>query len=321
MTPTHHDPAPARSVARRSVRSVTSPLTGPRARRVSAAVIGFATMVATVTVAAAVDDDDDLRWAVTGAVGDARPVARSPQPAQPPVAELPVGDLPGWRQVFVDDFLTDVPLGSFPAAVSANWEAYPEPWRDTSRNGSYAPERVVSVDDGVLRKHIRTEGGQHLVAALLPQVTDSMHAGLCYGRFAIRYRTDSLEGYKMAWLLWPDSEQWSRDGEIDFPERNLDSGFVAGVVHHRGGVHRPDKTIHRVPVPAGWQTAVIEWSPGLVVFLLDGVEVGRVTERVPDDAMHWVIQTETAVRPEPPAADVAGIVEIDWVAAWSYVPG
>jgi beta-glucanase (GH16 family) len=285
----------------------------PVPRRLAASLVGIAVMAGTVAVAAAAEP--------SGRAADRAAAADRSADLSSASDQLPLGDLPGWRQVFADDFLTDVPLGSFPAAVSSTWKAYPEPWLDTSRNGSYAPERVVSVDGGVLRKHIRTEGGQHLVAALLPRLNSTGRPGLRYGRFAIRYRTDSLAGYKMAWLLWPDSEEWPQDGEIDFPERSLDSGFVAGVVHHRGGERESDKTIHRVPAPQGWQTAVIEWSPGLVVFLLDGVEIGRVTERVPVSPMHWVIQTETAVRPEPPADDVAGLVEIDWVAAWAYAPG
>ena len=44
-----------------------------------------------------------------------------------------------------------------------------------------------------------------------------------------------------------------------------------------------------------WHTYTIEWSPDLVVFKLDGVEVGRTTERVPNTAMRWILQTETTL--------------------------
>jgi hypothetical protein len=66
---------------------------------------------------------------------------------------------------------------------------------------------------------------------------------------------------------------------------------------------------------------VIEWSPNLVVFRLDGVEVGRTAERVPTTAMHWVLQTETAMDiTAPPSPSVSGNVQLDWVAAWAYDP-
>ena len=43
---------------------------------------------------------------------------------------------------------------------------------------------------------------------------------------ALTTRSDKLTGYKMAWMLWPDSGSGKTYGEIDFPERNLDSPNV-----------------------------------------------------------------------------------------------
>src|SRR5437660_700572 len=48
----------------------------------------------------------------------------------PSTQEMPVGDIPGWHQIFTDDFTTDVPLGSFPDAVSDKWSDYPDGWPD-----------------------------------------------------------------------------------------------------------------------------------------------------------------------------------------------
>ena len=67
-------------------------------------------------------------------------------------------------------------------------------------------------------------------------------------------------------------------------------------------------------------TTVIEWSPGLVVFELDGNEVGSSTVRIPDTPMHWVLQTETRLSGGSPADSVSGHVQVDWVAIWSYDP-
>jgi hypothetical protein len=71
--------------------------------------------------------------------------------------------------------------------------------------------------------------------------------------------------------------------------------------------------------PNQWHTTVIEWSPNLVVFKLDGVEVGRSTTRIPNTPMHWVLQTETKLGGTRPANSVAGNVQIDWVSSWTYV--
>ena len=241
--------------------------------------------------------------------------------ADPSGEAMPVGDIEGWRQVFTDDFTTDVALGNFPAAVSEKWGAYASPIKDTFRHGTYSPGKVVSIDNGVLNKYIHAEDGVFLVAALLPKVPGTSRYGQMYGRYAVRFKADRIEGYKVAWLLWPDSRAWPRDGEIDFPERNLLSDRVAGFVHHQGAKDGSDQASANAPYDSNtWHTTVIEWSPNLVVFTLDGVVIGRVTERIPNTPMHWVLQTETTLTSTVPPVTAAGNIQIDWVAAWQYDP-
>src|SRR6476660_9747271 len=203
----------------------------------------------------------------------------APSEADPSGESMPIGDLDGWRQVFTDDFATNVPLGQFPDAVADKWSAYPSPVKDTIHHGTYSPGSVVSVADGVLNEYIHAEGRVFMVAALLPKVPGTGDQGQMYGRYAVRFKADPIEGYKMAWLLWPDSGRWPRDGEIDFPERSLASTNVSGFVHHQGARQGSDQTSASEPFDSSaWHTAVIEWSPDLVVFTLDGVEVRRITE-------------------------------------------
>lgn len=245
------------------------------------------------------------------------------------VSGAPRGDLPGWRQVFVDDFDVDVPLGKFPSAVSSTWGAYPYPAKDTSTHGRYWPEHVVSIADGVLTKHLHSENGTPLVAALTPKVPGTNKYGQLYGRYEVRFRVDRLQaGYKIAWMLWPDSGTTTTgaaggggNGEIDFPEKELNSDNVWGFVHHQNATSGSDQDWFKVTADVReWHTYTIEWSPGLVVFRLDGDEIGRTTERVPNTPMHWVLQTETSLKTATPAdADVN--LTIDWVAAWAYAPG
>jgi beta-glucanase (GH16 family) len=230
---------------------------------------------------------------------------------------MPYGDLPGWRQIFRDDFRKDVPLGSFPSADCAKWTDYAEGWKDTSKNGTYSPQRVVSVHDGVMDLHLRTVDGTHLAAAPSPKLQGpGVQEGQLYGRYAVRYRADPIPGYKIAWLLWPDSEKWT-DGEIDFPEGNL-GGETWAFMHHRNKPTKQDWYTSPALLQQ-WHTAVIEWEPESVRFLLDGVVVGESdnAKLIPKVPMHWVLQTETSLDGRKPAADAAGHVEIDWVAAYS----
>jgi beta-glucanase (GH16 family) len=244
-------------------------------------------------------------------------------------SSAPRGDLPGWRQLFVDDFDVDVPLGSFPSAVSARWGAYRYPAKDTSKRGTYWPERVVSVAGGVLTKRIHSENGTPLVAALTPKVPGSSKFGQMYGRYEVRFRVNRLTpGYKIAWMLWPDAgtnttgaaSGGGGNGEIDWPEMDLNEPNVWGFVHHMNATVGSDQDWFKAAVDIRqWHTYAMEWSPGLIVLRLDGVEIGRTTTRVPSTPMHWVLQTETSLDTAP-AADAQIDVMIDWVAAWGYAP-
>jgi hypothetical protein len=247
-----------------------------------------------------------------------RPIGRPiPAPAPTPGPSgvpMPIGDVPGWHQVFADDFTTNVPIGQFPRAVAARWGgSYPDGWTDTSGAGTYMPSQVVSVSGGVMDLYLHTAGAVHMVAAPVPSLPT-----MTYGRYVIRFRSDAIPGYKTAWLLWPDSGVWPRDGEIDFPEGSLD-GTIAGFVHYQGGTSGSDQYV--MPdtgvTYTGWHTAQIDWLPSGVTFSLDGNVVGQTTSRVPNTPMRWVIQTETDGG-APPASS-AGNLQIDWVSV--YAPG
>lgn len=232
---------------------------------------------------------------------------------------MPVGSPTGWRKVFSDNFATAVPLGSFPKAVSNKWDAYLDGWKDTSRNGTYSPSKVISVRNGLLNMYLHTENGVHMVSAPVPKIPGvGSQGGLLYGRYAVRYRTDAVAGYKVAWLLWPDSENWS-DGEIDFPEGNLNQK-VEAFMHYRNAPTSQDG--YRTSATfTSWHTAVVEWTPKSVKFMLDGATIGTSTDptKIPNKPMHWVLQTETALDGTVPSNTAAGNVQIDWVAAYARV--
>jgi len=81
----------------------------------------------------------------------AAPRTSAVPPINPLTARLPVGDLPGWKQVFREDFSSgDVPVGAFPGpAYEANWSAgYKDGTPDTAgqkgKNSRYYPTKVLS---------------------------------------------------------------------------------------------------------------------------------------------------------------------------------
>ena len=243
---------------------------------------------------------------------------------------MPVGDLPGWRQIFSDDFTEPVALGEWsdcsvdpmicrglPEAYRDRWWAFLEGWSDQA-GGLYSPAKTLSIADGVMDVYVHTVGGVHRTAAPVPLIHGRAGAlGQLYGRYAVRFQSDSLHGYKVAWLLWPDSETWPRDGEIDFPEGNLDM-VIEAYMHRRDATEGGDAAgfSSGIRLSGAWHTAVIEWKKDSVVFILDGKVVGAAMERIPDTPMHWVLEVTTTLDGYEPADETAGHVRVDWVAVW-----
>ncbi|HEX3641589.1 MAG TPA: glycoside hydrolase family 16 protein [Ktedonobacteraceae bacterium] len=168
------------------------------------------------------------------------------------------------------------------------------------------------MNNGLFNSHLYTENGTLMAAAIFP-ILPGNHL---YGKFTIRFRSDALPGFKAAWLLWPDSEKWSHDGEIDFPESGID-GTIGAFMHYQNGTLGSDQDVYSSTATyTSWHTTSIEWSPKQVNFILDGQLIGTSTTHIPDTPMHWVIQTESCL-PTCPAATTAGNIQIDWITAYS----
>jgi hypothetical protein len=250
----------------------------------------------------------------------------APNTFTPPEAlstKMPQGDLPGWKQIFAEDFTQDAPLGSFLNVYSDRWDAYEQGWKDTSGHGIYDPKRTLYAANGQMGMWLRTVDGQALSAAPIPRLhgpgTDA-GLGLRYGRYSVRFRADPVDGFRTAWLLWPDSNVWPDDGEINFPEGELNDQ-IQGFAHFtlpQGSF--PSQDILETGVGyADWHIATVEWSPGMVRFLLDGKELMVSTKHVPHKAMHYVMQTETNFGPNPPHPSVQTHVKVDWISVHRYV--
>jgi len=219
---------------------------------------------------------------------------------------------------FREDFTRDAAEGEFRSVHGERFDVYPTGWRDTSGVGVYRPDEVLSVHDGVLDFRLHTVDGEPATAAVVPRIEGY---GQTYGRYSVRLRAEAVAGFKLAFLLWPDSERWPDDGEIDFPDADL-TGHLGAFLHH------PDPTGSKQEFGSDvtfedWHTATIEWSPDLVRFLLDDVEIGSSTTGVPDTSMHFVLQTETSLSAaddpsSAPAPHAQAHVLVDWVTIQSH---
>lgn len=245
------------------------------------------------------------------------PAAPTGDPDEDGVVDVADVQVPGadWHLVLDQHFDQPAALGQFDT-VYPGYSGY-DGATDTSDNGVYDNSRTVSVAGGILDEHIRTIDGQPTVAALTPPI--ALWAGQTYGRYEVRFRSDDIPGYKQAWLLWPgDGYDWEH-GEIDFPEGGLGQE-VWGFSHQVDGDPSKNQFAVDTTMTSGdWHTAVIEWKPGSVTFVLDG-ESWTTTDpqAVPTVPMNWILQTETNLDGYVPDPSVSGHVQIDYLRAWTY---
>jgi hypothetical protein len=245
----------------------------------------------------------------------ARPfvVSSTPVVDGPDIVSMPKGDLPGWKQVFSDDFTTNAAAGTFGDVYKNKFSTY-HGFADSYKGGTYNRD-VLSVKDGKLDMFLHKKDGRPQVAAPAPIVTTPW-AGQTYGKFSVRFKSEALSGYKTAWLLWPDSNNWSQ-GEIDFPEGGL-NGKMWAFNHCVGNPSQNCSWVDTQTTYTSWHTLSIEWTPSRVTFLLDGQVVGNDTKNIPTNPMHWVLQTETT---SANAITQDGHLTIDWMTVYTYSPG
>lgn len=242
-------------------------------------------------------------------------------------ANMPFTDLPGWKLTFADEFTTRIPRGQFESASAGRYFCYKLGWRDSSQHGMYDPSIIAVNKKGLLDIWIRTIDGTPRVAAFVPIFPTGLgtqKTNLLGMRVEFRIRADKMTGYKGVPLLWPMSGDWPRDGEINWPEGGFDGGAPMAFMHRQDATTGGDQDYYRAPAGTTWQdwhTYVTEWKPGVSAeFFIDGKSIGKSTNRVPNTAMHLVMQFETALGGAPvPDPSVSGHVQIDRLAVWSMV--
>lgn len=235
---------------------------------------------------------------------------------------VPNANLPGWNLTLSEDFSRNATLGQFKTVYGNVWAAA-DGQHDTSASygrpaatqGIYDTSKTVTVHDSMLDMRVYTDGsGRPWIANPIP---DTGTWGQLYGRYAVRFKSDTVPGFKMAWLLWPTSENWNQ-GEVDFPEAGLGNN-MQGYSHNVNGSPNTNQWIVNTNVNmADWHTAVIEWTPTSLKFILDDVTYTTTdSAAIPKNPMYWKLQTETNLSSTPPPTSSQGHVYIDWVAVWT----
>ncbi len=227
---------------------------------------------------------------------------------------LPSGGTHGaWRRVLFDDFSHGL--------RSNRWGRYSgQPGGDPG--GLWAPSHVV-VSHGILNLETyrdRRFGGRWVSGG----VSSAPALSQTYGKYEVRLRVDPGQGVAVVALLWPSRDQWPP--EIDFAENGGETrgrDHMSATLHYGSGDNQIQRTLGGNF--AHWHVLGVEWTPGRLVYTIDGRRWAALTNRaVPDLPMELDLQTQAGTCGDPYAPCPSGRTpahvnaQIDWVAAYAY---
>jgi beta-glucanase (GH16 family) len=242
--------------------------------------------------------------------------ARQASASDPSGVPMPTGNLPGWREVFSDDFTG--------TSLDSQWTAYwGQPGGDPG--GFFDPS------------HVTVSGGELVISAFQDPADEPWDAGPAtyvtggvssspsfaqtYGKYLVRFRMDAGQGVALAILLWPQSNTWPP--EIDFAEDNGANRQTNYATLHYGLTNTQVQRQVAVNMTQ-WHTLGVVWTKGRLVYTLDGRNWATVTNaNVPSIPMVLDMQTQgwacgTSTWEQCPNAQTPAHVnlDVDWVVAY-----
>jgi hypothetical protein len=138
----------------------------------------------------------------------------------------------------------DDPVSAGPPTPTAGWgtpilvEDFSGPNLDPTRWGVYdSPDQTPPRSPDAIRV---SNGELQLIGGFNPIIGKDLSGGVestlnqLYGRWEARIRVDRGAGYSGVVLLWPQSENWPTDGEIDIAEVNMGARQSAVTFLHNG---------------------------------------------------------------------------------------
>ncbi|RZT84138.1 glycosyl hydrolase family 16 [Pseudonocardia sediminis] len=206
--------------------------------------------------------------------------------------------------------------------VPAGGDEFNAPALNTSTWKTY--DSVGAFGNGLRRPSAISQGNGLLTITAQPRLNGgtsggmAMGAGQLYGRWEFRARTSAGKGYSSAILLWPDSEKFPEDGELDMMEVPSEKRTAATAFVHYGADNRIVGT-SRAGDFTKWHDFAMEWLPDRITWYVDGVKAWETTDKkvIPTTPMHLCIQLDqgpaTNWMPAPDASTPDKVtLQVDW---------
>jgi len=222
-------------------------------------------------------------------------------------------DRPGWALTFSDEFEGDT-LDE--AKWSTNWG------RSNEALTHYLRDRL-DVDGGHLRisaVHGGAPSDRPWSSGLI--MSRDSHEQR-YGRFEMRAKVPAGQALWPAFWLLPKG---AGEPEIDVMEHIGQEPNRVYMTVHGYGPEQEQRTFDGPDFTAGYHTYAVEWTEGLLVWKIDGVERFRTTRGVPDMPMYLIANLAVGYPGDPSqwvgapddSTPSPAYMDIDWIRAYAW---
>ncbi|MDQ0678709.1 hypothetical protein QFZ30_002091 [Arthrobacter pascens] len=135
-----------------------------------------------------------------------------------------------------------------------------------------------------------------------------------YGRWEVRAAGSGDNEYHMVSILWPDSENWPCDGEMDYAETTGDWNVI-NFFHHYSCSNSQTSASKALDV-SQFHNYAVDWSPAGITGYVDGVQwfQDNTVSHQPPGSMHQTLQLDWF--PDS-TADGGGEMRVDWVRVYA----
>ncbi|MBX6390543.1 MAG: glycoside hydrolase family 16 protein, partial [Frankia sp.] len=148
-----------------------------------------------------------------------------------------------------------------PRLDPARWGVYHTP--DAEKSPRQA-DRVAIVNGALRLTGGLNDAGRDVSGGLASSLD------LMYGRWEARFRVEPGIGYNAVLLLWPQSERWPDDGEIDMIEVSDAQRRGGAIFVHNGPQDHREMSGVSLDFTQ-WHTVAVEWLPNQITWSFDGV--------------------------------------------------
>jgi|GEM_PF-2202132 beta-glucanase (GH16 family) len=234
---------------------------------------------------------DNVVLAATSSSASTGDAVQIPTPEPSPTATpLPIQAPAGWKLVWHDEFDgSSVDTSKWNVVDSAPGGYYIDSLHDGLQ--AWTP-KAVSVQGGVLRftsTQQRVDGRNYASGALTTQNKFSF----LYGRVDVRVRLPKGDGFWPAIWTLPvhNTDVGIASYETDILELLGQDPTTAYVAQHSVGYPRSYCTYTGPDFSAAFHTFTMEWSPGKIVWLVDGVQHCLITVGVSNVSEYLLLNT------------------------------